>query len=127
MQDATTLLYRAAEGSSGQDTISVEVTDGEVGDETSATATLAIPVRIAPEEDNLPPTLQGAVFEIAARAACDVDGNGRADRNDIDAILAARGTAAGVNDPRDFDQDGVVTVLDARACTLRCTKAQCAP
>src|SRR5699024_4742108 len=64
VQDATTLLYRAAEGSSGQDTISVEVTDGEVGDETSATATLAIPVRIAPEEENLPPTLQGAVFEI---------------------------------------------------------------
>src|SRR5699024_2863107 len=60
----TTLLYRAAEGSSGQDTISVEVTDGEGGDETSATATLAIPVRIAPEEENLPPTLQGAVFEI---------------------------------------------------------------
>lgn len=64
VQDATTLQYRAAEDSSGQDTISVEVTDGEDGDETAATATLAIPVEIAPEDENLPPTLQGAVLEI---------------------------------------------------------------
>jgi glucose/arabinose dehydrogenase len=70
---------------------------------------------------------KGAVFEIAARASCDVDGNGQVDRADIAAILAARGTAVGANDPRDADQDGSVTVLDARACTLRCTKAQCAP
>src|SRR5699024_1387829 len=53
VQDASTLLYRAAEGVSGQDTITAEVTDGEVGDETAATATLAIPVEIAPEDENL--------------------------------------------------------------------------
>lgn len=70
---------------------------------------------------------KGAIFEIAARASCDVDGNGQVDRADIAAILAARGTAAGANDGRDADRDGSVTVLDARACTLACTKAQCAP
>ncbi|MFC7457020.1 Ig-like domain-containing protein [Brachybacterium sp. GCM10030267] len=64
VQDESTLAYRPAEGFSGKDTISVEVTDGEVGDATAATATLAIPVEVAPEDSNLPPTLQGAVLEV---------------------------------------------------------------
>lgn len=62
--DETTLRYRPAEDFSGRDSISVEVTDGEVGDSTAATATLAIPVVVAPEESNLPPTLQGAALEV---------------------------------------------------------------
>ena len=61
--DETTLRYRPAEGYSGKDTISVEVTDGAVGDDTAATATLAIPVEVAPEDENLPPTFQGALVE----------------------------------------------------------------
>ncbi|WP_394215656.1 Ig-like domain-containing protein [Brachybacterium vulturis] len=60
VQDETTLVYRPAEGFSGNDTITVEVTDGAVGDPSAATATLAIPVEVAPEETNLPPTFQGA-------------------------------------------------------------------
>jgi glucose/arabinose dehydrogenase len=70
---------------------------------------------------------KGAVYEIAGRLGCDVDGNGQVDRSDIGAIVAGRGPASGAADPRDFDRDGSITVLDARACTLRCTKAQCAP
>src|SRR5439155_25026901 len=70
---------------------------------------------------------KGAVYEIAARAVCDVDGNGQVDSKDIDAIFAGRGTAVAADDVRDVDQDGTITVLDARACTMRCTKAQCAP
>jgi hypothetical protein len=71
---------------------------------------------------------KGAVYEIsAARLVCDVDSNSKVDRNDIASILAARGIAASAGDPRDVDGDGSITVLDARACTLRCTNAQCAP
>lgn len=62
----STLAYRPAADFDGNDTISVEVTDGAVGDPTAATATLAIPVVVAPEDTNLPPTLQGAVLETAA-------------------------------------------------------------
>jgi len=59
--------------------------------------------------------------------ACDVDGNGIVDREDIQLIADGRGTTpSGPNDPRDFDHDGMITVLDNRACTLNCTYALCA-
>jgi len=58
---------------------------------------------------------------------CDVDGNEVVDRNDINAIFAARGTAAVADDPRDADGDGMVTVNDARICTLLCANTNCAP
>jgi uncharacterized repeat protein (TIGR01451 family) len=65
---------------------------------------------------------------------CDVDGNGQVDRDDIDAIFAARNTVAGRGDSRDASSplgdglpDGVITVEDSRFCTLRCTKPRCAP
>ncbi|AXK47248.1 hypothetical protein DXU92_02425 [Brachybacterium saurashtrense] len=65
VQDASTLRYRPEEGFSGKDTLSVEVTDGEVGDSSAATATLAIPIEVtAVEEENLPPTFQGAALEV---------------------------------------------------------------
>ena len=64
VQDETTLIYRPAPDFSGNDTLTVEVTDGEVGDPSAATATLAIPVEVAPEETNLPPTFQGALLEV---------------------------------------------------------------
>ncbi len=61
------------------------------------------------------------------RLACDVDGNGIVDREDIQLIADGRGTTpSGPNDPRDFDHDGMITVLDNRACTLNCTYALCA-
>lgn len=65
-------------------------------------------------------------FQAAGRP-CDADGNGQVDRDDIAAIVAARNTPAGQNDPRDADRDGVITVLDARLCVQLCTKAGCAP
>ncbi|MBP2383463.1 Ig-like domain-containing protein [Brachybacterium sacelli] len=61
--DETTLRYHAADDFTGRDSISVEVTDGEVGDPAAATSTLAIPVVVTPDENNQPPTLQGAVLE----------------------------------------------------------------
>jgi hypothetical protein len=57
-----------------------------------------------------------------------VNGDGAIDRTDIDAIFAARNTpASGPNDPRDFDHNGVINVLDSRGCTLQCNNANCAP
>lgn len=59
---------------------------------------------------------------------CDVDGNGKVNRFDINAIVAARNTpSAGAADPRDADGNGVIDINDARQCALRCTLANCAP
>ncbi|HYI94656.1 MAG TPA: IgGFc-binding protein, partial [Bryobacteraceae bacterium] len=68
----------------------------------------------------------GAVKFISA-PRCDIDGNGLVNIVDVNAIMAARNRpASGPEDQRDADADLVITVADARACTLRCTKAQCA-
>jgi hypothetical protein len=60
--------------------------------------------------------------------ACDVDGDGNVDRDDVGLITAARnGPASGPGDPRDADGDGVITVLDARLCILECALPRCVP
>ena len=52
---------------------------------------------------------------------CDLNGDGVKDRDDVDEIFAASNTsAANASDPRDVDQDGMITVLDGRLCTLEC-------
>jgi len=58
---------------------------------------------------------------------CDIDGDGEVKRNDIEAILAARGTRATPGDSRDANGDGMITVNDARICVLACTKPNCTP
>lgn len=60
---------------------------------------------------------------------CDVDGDNNIDRNDINLIFAARGTTIppGAGNLLDIDGDGMITVNDARACTLQCSKPNCAP
>jgi len=58
---------------------------------------------------------------------CDVNDDGKIDRNDINLIFAVRGRAAQPGDPRDLDGNGLITVNDARGCALRCTKLNCAP
>lgn len=73
-KDASTVVYRSAEGFSGQDTIAVPVTDGDVGDASGATGTLMIPVLVKPtpkqeaqeKKENHPPTFQGSVLEVEA-------------------------------------------------------------
>jgi hypothetical protein len=61
-------------------------------------------------------------------ATCDVNTDGVVDSDDIDLITSFRNTpAAGPNDPMDVDHDGMITVLDARACALRCTHPNCTP
>ena len=58
---------------------------------------------------------------------CDVDRDGDIDRNDTNAIFAARNTPSVSGDVRDANGDGQITVTDSRLCVLRCTKPQCAP
>jgi len=59
--------------------------------------------------------------------SCDANGDNYIDRNDIALILTARNTpASGSSDPRDNDEDGIITVLDARQCVLQCNLSNCA-
>jgi hypothetical protein len=59
--------------------------------------------------------------------ACDVDVDADIDRADLSLIAAARNQPAySASDPRDPDRDLLITINDARICTLRCTLAQCA-
>ncbi|MDJ0789780.1 MAG: LamG domain-containing protein [Myxococcota bacterium] len=61
-------------------------------------------------------------------APCDVDGNGFVDRFDIDAIFSARGQgASGPDDPRDRNEDGIISVNDGRLCVLECSEPDCEP
>ncbi|MCV2353193.1 hypothetical protein LNV09_03360 [Paucibacter sp. B2R-40] len=58
---------------------------------------------------------------------CDVDGDGDIDTADLGLIRAGVGLVPVANDPRDANGDGKITINDVRACTLKCTKAACAP
>lgn len=63
---------------------------------------------------------------LAAAGECDIDNDGDVDVNDIDAIFAARGTETQATPALDMNQDGVITVNDARLCVLQCTQPECA-
>ena len=67
------------------------------------------------------------VGEVPFVQRCDIDGNEIIDRNDIRAISLKRNQpATDPDDPMDWNQDGVVNVLDARGCVLACTFPRCA-
>ena len=56
---------------------------------------------------------------------CDVDGNDFVDSLDIRAIARRRNATAEENDVADWDQNGVINVLDARGCALECDQPRC--
>ena len=59
-------------------------------------------------------------------ADCDVDNDGDVDRLDVKQIVIVRDTrASGPNDPRDANGDGIVNMLDARACIKQCSLLNC--
>jgi len=59
---------------------------------------------------------------------CDIDLNGIIDRSDILDISRNRNQpASDPDDPKDWDGNGVVNLLDARGCVLACTFPRCAP
>jgi len=65
-------------------------------------------------------------LQVLAVQKCDVDGDNNIDADDISLIFTARNTpATDSNDLRDVDNDNVITVLDARQCTLRCDLTNC--
>ncbi|WP_326538575.1 dockerin type I domain-containing protein [Pseudorhodoferax sp.] len=63
---------------------------------------------------------------LVSSLACDVDSNGSVNRNDISAIMAGIGKPFRAGSALDADGDGKVTASDARMCTQRCSKEQCA-
>jgi streptogramin lyase len=62
----------------------------------------------------------------SAVTSCDVNSSGQVDADDITLIRAGIGQTPAANDLRDANGDGKITVADARACVLKCAKAQCA-
>jgi len=65
-------------------------------------------------------------LQVSTMQKCDANNDDNIDSNDIALIFAARNTtAAGPGDPRDADEDGVITVLDARQCVFQCNLTNC--
>ncbi|HSR50395.1 MAG TPA: Ig-like domain-containing protein, partial [Acidobacteriota bacterium] len=56
----------------------------------------------------------------------DLDNDGDVDRDDILIILSMRNQPAGVDDPRDLNDDGVIDILDARLAVVQCDRDNCA-
>jgi hypothetical protein len=65
------------------------------------------------------------IFNVSEAAPCDVDGNLVIDIADILSIFGSIGETAIPPDPRDWDGDGNITIIDARGCTLECTNPGC--
>ena len=67
-------------------------------------------------------------LSISSKAlVCDINNDGKIDTTDISLIRAGIGQVPVLNDPRDANGDGLITINDARTCALRCTNASCAP
>ncbi len=82
-------------------------------------------VRLTANDAGLAPVLD----EISVNSlvsSCDVNSDGAVDLTDIALIRAAIGQTPTANDARDANGDGKITVLDARACVVKCTRAACA-
>jgi pimeloyl-ACP methyl ester carboxylesterase len=57
----------------------------------------------------------------------DFNNDGEIDQTDVSLLVARVGQSAnGTSDPMDIDQDGMITVLDARLLATQCTNAGCA-
>ena len=66
------------------------------------------------------------VIAIVAPKMCDMDGNDFIDRLDIQEIMQRRNTPAMSGfDPADWNQNGLINILDARGCVLECDLARC--
>jgi hypothetical protein len=65
-------------------------------------------------------------IRIAPQRMCDVNQDGQVDSDDIGSVMAAIDSTPDPGSPFDPTGDGKVTVADARACALQCTKPNCA-
>ena len=65
--------------------------------------------------------------DLKIQAVCYLDGDSDVDSADVAIIFNNRGKkATGGNPPGDIDHDGLITINDARACVLQCTRPRCA-
>lgn len=103
--------------------------DGDFVDHCSVLRTIEGSTGITTLSDDPNQTCDVAAAPVSSAFArmCDVIGHDRVDRDDIDAIIRSLGTRVAAGDPRDFNQDGIVTISDARSCADQCTKAGCLP
>jgi len=77
-----------------------------------------------PEDDGeTPPEDDGDVEEDEIRG--DLDGDGDIDRNDLNILLSHRDQPASACIACDLDEDGTITVLDARKLVITCTRSRC--
>ena len=76
---------------------------------------------------NQSPVVQDVTVTSTPLAKCDVDQDGDIDQSDLALISKARGQrATGTADPRDSDNDGLITPNDVKRCIPLCTRANCA-
>ena len=83
---------------------------------------IQIESRLNASDTNVSPVL----FDLTVNSlvsVCDVNGDGSVDTLDLNLIRAAVGQVPAANDPR--DANGKITINDARACTLQCTRPGC--
>ena len=70
--------------------------------------------------------LQRTTIVYRPQLVCDVTGDDKVNLFDIALISSLAGTTAGPGSPFDPDGNGLINVLDARACVLKCSKPGCA-
>lgn len=76
---------------------------------------------------NQSPVVQDVTVASTPLAKCDADRDGDIDQSDLALISRARGQrATGADDPRDSDNDGLITPNDVKRCIPLCTRANCA-
>lgn len=76
---------------------------------------------------NQSPVVQDVTVASTPLAKCDADQDGDIDQSDLALISKARGQrATGTADPRDSDNDGLITPNDVKRCIPLCTRANCA-
>ena len=81
------------------------------------------------EEGESPVLSDLAVYtqSLPQREVCDVDENGIIDYRDIIGIYYSFGdTADGPDDPRDWNRNGIIGIIDATGCKWKCTNPYCA-
>ncbi len=86
-------------------------------------------VRLTANNDGDSPIVYDVTIDGIAQGfeiKCDVDGDGDIDRVDLGLISRARGQqATGPEDPRDSDNDGLITPNDVKTCIPECTLPNC--
>jgi hypothetical protein len=57
---------------------------------------------------------------------CDVNGDGKINKTDVNSIVSAIGATVSAGDPRDYVVNGVLTINDSNGCKALCSKPLCA-